>query len=132
MPPRRLAALSLVLCLTLCLALAAAPPAAAQRMQVLVHSAPLAGFQYYAGKILWDEMREGDRLALVRERDNPHDPFAVRIDWRGTKLGYLPRSDNRAVAAEIDKGTPIGARIGRLSRDPNPWKRLRVDVYVGL
>ena len=62
----------------------------------------------------------------------PHDPFAVRIDWRGTKLGYLPRSDNRAVAAEIDKGTPIGARIGRLSRDPNPWKRLRVDVYVGL
>ncbi len=132
MPPRRLAALSLVLCLTLCLALAATPPAAAQRMQVLVHSAPLAGFQYYAGKILWDEMREGDRLALVRERDNPHDPFAVRIDWRGTKLGYLPRSDNRAVAAEIDKGTPIGARIGRLSRDPNPWKRLRVDVYVGL
>ena len=81
---------------------------------------------------VWDEMREGDRLALVRERDNPHDPFAVRIDWRGTKLGYLPRSDNRAVAAEIDKGTPIGARIGRLSRDPNPWKRLRVDVYVGL
>lgn len=109
-----------------------ATPAGGQQMHVLVHSAPLAGFQYYAGKILWDEMREGDRLALVRERDNPHDPFAVRIDWRGTKLGYLPRSDNRAVAAEIDKGTPIGARIGRLSRDPNPWKRLRVDVYVGL
>ena len=109
-----------------------ATPAAGQQMHVLVHSAPLAGFQYYAGKILWDEMREGDRLALVHERDNPHDPFAVRIDWRGTKLGYLPRSDNRAVAAEIDKGTPIGARIGRLSRDPNPWKRLRVDVYVGL
>lgn len=109
-----------------------ATPAAGQQMHVLVHSSPLAGFQYYAGKILWDEMREGDRLALVRERDNPHDPFAVRVDWRGTKLGYLPRSDNRAVAAEMDKGTPIGARIGRLSRDPNPWKRLRVDVYVGL
>ena len=107
-------------------------PATAQHVRILVQSSPLAGFQYYGAKILWDEMREGDRLALVRERDNPHDPFAVRIDWRGTKLGYLPRSDNRAVAAEIDKGTPIGARIGRLSRDPNPWKRLRVDVYVGL
>jgi hypothetical protein len=56
----------------------------------------------------------------------------VRVEWRGTKLGYLPRGDNRAVAAEMDKGTPIGARIGRLNRDPNPWKRLRVDVYVGL
>ena len=128
MPPRRLAARALLLCL----ALAIASPTAAQRMQVLVHSAPLAGFQYYAGKILWDEMQEGDRLALVRETDNRHDPHAVRVEWRGTKLGYLPRSDNRVVAAEMDKGTPIGARIGRLARDPNPWKRLRVDVYVGL
>ena len=132
MPPRGLAALSRALCLALWLALVTTPPAAAQRMQVLVLSAPLAGFQYYAGKILWDEMQEGDRLALVRETDNPHDPHAVRVEWRGTKLGYLPRSDNRAVAAELDKGTPIGARIGKLARNPNPWKRLRVDVYVGL
>ena len=132
MSPRGLAALSRALCLALWLALVTTPPAAAQRMQVLVHSAPLAGFQYYAGKILWDEMHEGDHLALVREADNRHDPHAVRVEWRGTKLGYLPRSDNRAVAAEMDKGTPIGARIGRLNRDPNPWKRLRVDVYVGL
>ena len=124
MPPRRLAAL--------CLALAMAPSATAQRMQVLVHSAPLAGFQYYAGKILWDEMQEGDRLALVRETDNPHDPHAVRVEWRGTKLGYLPRSDNRDVAEEMDRGTPIAGRIGRLTTDRNPWKRVRVDVYVGL
>lgn len=114
------------------LGLALAAPAAAQQLRVLVQTSPLAGFQYYGGKILWDEMREGDRLTLVREPGNRHDPYAVRVEWRGTKLGYLPRSDNRAVAAEIDKGTPIGARIGRLSRDPNPWKRLRVDVYVGL
>lgn len=124
MPPRRLAALSL--------ALAMATPTAAQRMQVLVHSAPLAGFQYYAGKILWDEMQEGDRLALVRETDNRHDPHAVRVEWRGTKLGYLPRSDNREVAEEMDRGTPISGRIGRLTTDRNPWKRVRVDVFVGL
>lgn len=128
MPLRRLVAL----CLALGLGLLPASPAPAQRMQVLVHSAPLAGFQYYAGKILWDEMQEGDPLTLVRETDNRHDPHAVRVEWRGTKLGYLPRSDNRVVAAEMDKGTPIGARIGRLARDPNPWKRLRVDVFVGL
>ena len=107
-------------------------PALARQPRILVQSSPLAGFQYYGAKILWDEMHEGDHLALVREADNRHDPHAVRVEWRGTKLGYLPRSDNRAVAAEMDKGTPIGARIGRLTRDPNPWKRLRVDVYVGL
>jgi hypothetical protein len=114
--------------LALCLAL----PAFAQQVRILVQSSPLAGFQFYGGKILWDEMREGDRLALIREPDNPHDPFAIRVEWRGEKLGYLPRADNREVAGEMDKGTPIGARIGRLSRDPNPWKRLRVDIYIGL
>ncbi len=120
-----------ILC-TAILACALAPPASAQQMRILVQSSPLAGFQYYGGKILWDEMREGDRLALVREPDNRHDPFAVRVEWRGAKLGYLPRSDNRDVAEEMDRGTPIAGRIGRLTTDRNPWKRVRVDVYVGL
>ena len=120
-----------ILC-TAVLTCALATPASAQQMRILVQSSPLAGFQYYGGKILLDEMREGDRLALVREPDNRHDPFAVRIEWRGAKLGYLPRSDNRDVAEEMDRGTPIAGRIGRLTTDRNPWKRVRVDVYVGL
>ena len=107
-------------------------PAAADALRILVQRSPLAGFQYYGGKILWDELREGDPLTLAREPDNRHDPFAVRVEWRGTKLGYLPRAENREVAEEMDKGTPISGRIGRLAHDPNPWKRLRVDVYVGL
>lgn len=113
-------------------ALLCSHPALARQPRILVQSSPLAGFQYYGAKILWDEMREGDALALIREPDNRHDPFAVRVEWRGTKLGYLPRSDNRAVAAEMDKGTPIAGRIGRMADNPNPWKRLRVDVFVGL
>ena len=108
-------------------------PALAQpTVRILVQSSPLAGFQYYGAKILWDEMREGDALALIREPDNRHDRFAVRVEWRGTKLGYLPRAENRDVAAEMDKGTPIAGRIGRMADNPNPWKRLRVDVFVGL
>ena len=108
-------------------------PALAQpTVRILVQSSPLAGFQYYGGKILWDEMREGDRLALIREPDNPHDPLAIRVEWRGEKLGYLPRAENRDVAQAMDRGTPVSGRIGRLVAHPNPWKRLRVDVLVGL
>jgi hypothetical protein len=55
----------------------------------------------------------------------------VRVEWRGTKLGYLPCSDNRAVAEEMDKGTPSAAASAG-SPPTEPWKRLRVDVYVGL
>ncbi|WP_296412367.1 HIRAN domain-containing protein [Zoogloea sp.] len=118
----RLAAIALLFCL----------PAGAQQVRILVQSSPLAGFQYYGGKILWDEMREGDRLALIREPDNPHDAKAVRVEWRGTKLGYLPRAENRDVAEAMDQGAPVSGRIGRLVAHPNPWKRLRVDVLVGL
>ena len=113
-------------------ALLLSAPAFAGAVRILVQTSPLAGFQYYSGKILWDEMREGDRLALIREPDNPHDAKAVRVEWRGQKLGYLPRAENQDVADAMDRGTPVSGRIGSLVKHANPWKRLRVDVLVGL
>lgn len=104
--------------------------APAQSIKILVQSSPLAGFQYYAGKLQWDEMRTGDKLTLVREADNIHDPNAVRVDWKNIKLGYLPRAENRGVAEELDKGGKVEARIARLTQHRNPWKRILVDVYL--
>ena len=111
-----------------CLAL----PARAESIKVLVQSSPLAGFQFYAGRELWEEMKAGDALALVREPENRHDANAVRVEWRGRKLGYLPRTENRAVAAEMDRGGKLAARIARLNRHLDPWKRIQVEVYVVL
>ncbi|HEX8989489.1 MAG TPA: HIRAN domain-containing protein [Rhodocyclaceae bacterium] len=102
----------------------------AESIRILVQSSPLAGFQYYAGEALWPQLREGDALDLVREPDNEHDANAVRVEWRGAKLGYLPRAENRAVAAEMDRGTRISARIARLGTDRNPWRRLLIEVFV--
>ncbi|QDX81410.1 HIRAN protein [Denitratisoma sp. DHT3] len=107
-------------------------PAVADSIRMLVQSSPLAGFQYYAGNARWDEMREGDRLDLVREPDNPHDAWAVRVEWRGEKLGYLPRAENRAVATELDRGGRVEARIARLRQHRNPWQRVLVEVFVAL
>ena len=120
------------LCAAIVLALAAQANAVGQEVRILVQSSPLAGFRYYAGETLWQEMKVGDELALVREPDNAHDANAVRVQWRGHKLGYLPRAENRAVAAEMDRGAPVVARIAALLQDRNPWKRLRVDIYVVL
>lgn len=123
---------ALRLCAAIVLALAAQANAVGQEVRILVQSSPLAGFRYYAGETLWQEMKIGDELALVREPDNAHDANAVRVQWRGHKLGYLPRAENRAVAAELDRGAPVVARISALLQDRNPWKRLRVDIYVVL
>jgi hypothetical protein len=106
--------------------------ARAESIRILVQSSPLAGFQYYAGAGAWDEMQVGDPLTLVREPDNRHDANAVRVEWRGLKLGYLPRAENRAVAAEMDRGGRVAARIARLARHRNPWRRVQVEVFVVL
>ncbi|MDD5296664.1 MAG: HIRAN domain-containing protein [Rhodocyclaceae bacterium] len=106
--------------------------AQAQSVKLLVQSSPLAGFQYYAGEDLWREMKEGDRLTLVREPANAHDTKAVRVEWRGTKLGYLPRAENGAVAEEMDRGARVEARIAKLLPHRNPWRRILMEVFVVL
>ena len=118
--------------LPLLLGLVISLTALAGEVRILVQSSPLAGFRYYAGETLWHEMREGDRLALVREADNPHDANAVRVEWRGQKLGYLPRAENRSVAAAMDGGEAVDARIARLRQHRNPWQRVLIEVFVVL
>jgi hypothetical protein len=118
--------------MALALSWSAGPATAGGSIKVLVQSSPLAGFQYHDGQALWQELRAGDALALVREPDNPHDANAVRVEWRGRMLGYLPRAENRSVAAEMDRGSVVSARIARLVEHRNPWRRLLIEVFVVL
>lgn len=117
----------LLLVLASSIALAGEPRVEAR---ILIQNSPLAGFQFHRGKLLWGEMKVGDALALVREPDNPYDPNAVRVDWRGEKLGYVPRTENADLARHMDRGTRVEARISRLVEDRNPRKRIRFDVFA--
>jgi hypothetical protein len=116
----------------LALALALAAPARAADARIIVQQSPLAGFQYHEGKALWDMMRTGDTLRLVREPHNPHDANAVRVEWRGEMLGYVPRRENGDVARQMDRGAPVKARIVKLKEARNPWQRVEFEVYVDL
>lgn len=121
MPRRTLAALAL---------LAAALAAPAQTVKLLVQSSPLAGYRYAEAAQVWPELRVGDPLDLVREPDNPHDRNAVRVDWRGRKLGYVPRAENEALAWAMDRGEKVSARISRLQAHRNPRMRIEFEVFV--
>jgi hypothetical protein len=112
--------------------LASAPWLARAEASIIVQQSPLAGFQFYHGKTLWEEMKPGDTLTLVRERDNPHDANAVRVDWNGSPLGYIPRRENANVARQMDRGAPVKARIVKLTQARNPWQRMLFEVYVDL
>lgn len=99
-------------------------------IQILVQSSPLAGSQYYRLDTLQPEIVVGDALELVREPNNPHDKNAVGVFWRGARLGYLPRKENNAVAKAMDDGETVRATVESMARDSNPWKRLRVSVFI--
>ena len=112
----------------------AGAPALAQQAEVrmLVQSSPLAGFRYYDAKQVWDDMQVGDALTLVREPHNAYDGNAVRVEWRTHKLGYVPRTDNRAVAHHMDRGGQVEARISKLQPHRNPRQRIEFEVMVRL
>ena len=112
------------------LLLALQAPAQEPRVRLLVQSSPLAGYRYGEAAEVWPLLKEGDALALVPEPGNPHDPNAVRVEWRGRKLGYVPRRQNAALAWGLARGTPLRARVSRLAEHPNPARRIEFEVYI--
>jgi hypothetical protein len=108
------------------------PAGAETRAHILLQDSPLAGFQYHQGKKLWEEMKVGDALVLVREPDNPYDAKAIRVEWQGHKLGYVPRRENADIARLMDKGAILQARISRLVESRDPWQRIRFEILAPL
>ena len=99
-------------------------------LRLLVQESTLAGYRYAEAAEIWPLLRVGDALDLSREPDNLHDPNAVRVVWRGRKLGYVPRRENAALAWGLERGEQLRARITRLEPHPNPARRVRFEVYV--
>ena len=118
----------------LTLAFAAAPVAGAEAptARIVVQDAPIAGFVYYDGRASWGDIRKGDRLTLQREPANAHDANAIRIEWQGRMLGYVPRRDNADLARQLDRGARVETRITELTRMANGRHRLSYEIYVPL
>ena len=128
MPMTRAAWLFTVIAVFAASLLHAAQPA----MRILVQSSPVAGFQFHEGKQVWDQLKVGDALMLVREPGNAHDARAVRVEWNGHMLGYVPRAENDALARQLDRGNRLEARIVRLTKHRDPWKRIEFEVFLRL
>jgi hypothetical protein len=109
----------------------AAPAAPApETREVELQRSPVAGFPYHDGEALWPRLSIGAPLALVREPDNPHDARAVRVEWEGRKLGYVPRVDNAAVSHLLGAGRVLRAQIVALRASRNPWEGVEFAVVL--
>jgi hypothetical protein len=110
-----------------------APAHAAAKTQpqtMVLQTSPVAGFQYHDGETIWPMLRIGDELHLVREPRNSFDTKAVKIEWEGYKLGYVPRVENHAVCQLMDRGESVSARIAWLTENNDPWLRVKILITV--
>ncbi len=105
------------------------PDPVVQPEPVLMQTSPVAGFQYHDGDTLWALLRNGQALTMVREPGNRFDERAVRLDWEGRKIGYVPARDNAAVSQLLDRGERLNAVITQLREAHNPWDRIEFAVY---
>lgn len=103
---------------------------AAATQHRLIQQCNLAGFEHHDGEALWPYLTIGDNLQLRREPGNPHDSSAIRVDWNGRELGYIPKIQNRTTARLMDEGKWLEARIGGLERHENPWRRVSLEIWM--
>jgi hypothetical protein len=96
-----------------------------------LYEGAIAGFRHAEGPGLLGRLEAGDALALVREPGNPHDARAVRVDWQGRKLGYVPRAENAPVAQRLDAGDVLVARILRVQREGTAWEAVEIEIAPG-
>jgi hypothetical protein len=86
------------------------------------------GFSDYQ-KVL-KQMKVGDSLSLTWERGNKYDPKAIRIDWKGTKLGYVSRKENSKVHQYREGGAKVTCELTAINEGNPSHTLLCVSIRV--
>ncbi|MFZ7127387.1 MAG: HIRAN domain-containing protein [Desulfobacterales bacterium] len=111
-------------------AAAASPAPPEPPTRLLLNRFSIAGLQYYDGLALAHRLKPEAQLELTRESRNPHDPFAVEIHLEATKLGYVPRSDNKHLSRLLEQGAQLECRVIEVDLEAGVWNRVRVEVWM--
>jgi len=90
----------------------------------------IAGFQFHEGPWLLGQLRAGDRLVLRAEQDNPYDAGAVRLEFEGRHVGYVPRSCNAVPGRLLAQNAPLCGRIMTVDVTAEPWRAVEVAVTL--
>jgi len=92
----------------------------------------VAGFQHHDGCLALGKLKPGKKLKMVPEPDNPFDPDAIELRYKGAKLGYVPRDHNKDLALLAFYGHEgvYEARVMQVDPEADPWQQVRVGLYV--
>ena len=92
----------------------------------------IAGFQHHDGALVLGELKAGDTLELVPERDNPYDAEAIAVKFRGTMLGYVPADSVGPLSTLFfyGHGAAFECRALQVAPERSPWHQVRAAGFV--
>lgn len=95
-------------------------------------SCNVAGFTYHDGCEVFDQLKIGSPLRLVRDEENEYDHNAVAVFFGDTWLGYVPRQRNEQLAMFMDLGYEdiFEARVQQLNPQAHPEQQVGMVIYV--
>ena len=95
----------------------------------------LAGVSYRQEAIrhLFENSEPGQELELVRDPENKHDPFAVKVcdPTNGSHLGYIPRGLSPDVAEVMDAGRTARVVIEDFTGEDFKFMGIEVCLLLG-
>jgi len=96
----------------------------------LLNKFSVAGFYYYEGPEIVQKMEPGEILNMKPEPKNVHDKYAVELQYKGTMIGYIPRSDNRHISRLLQQGLNMVCTIREVNPDEDTWHMCKVKVEL--
>lgn len=121
-----------------------------EKSKLFLMECHVAGCEYHDALEVWEELKVGTPLRLVRDADNSYDPQAVALVFKGGEqpsekkenlnrdeedgeeyiLGYIPREQNNIISILLDMGWDniLECRISRL--DPTVHYENMIHVII--
>jgi len=101
------------------------------RKEHLTHFS-IAGFTYYEGAIVFNKLKVGTKLKLKLEEENKFDARAVALYFKGKKLGFIPKSENRIIykLLKIGMATNLRVVIQQVNPCEHPEKQIMVVIHL--
>ena len=92
----------------------------------------IAGFTYYDGIDVFENLKIGTQLTLKAEPENRFDPEAVAIYYKEAKLGFVPRDENTLIRKFLNLGyfDLFELKISQVIPEAHPEKQIRVVIRI--
>lgn len=101
----------------------------------------LAGRRYHDVDEVWEELKVGTKLTLVRDLENRFDTNAVAVVYEKRSkenesetylLGYIPRNENEVIAQLLEMGwnNIFECRINKIDPEAHPENQIRLTIRI--